>query len=315
MASKVILPFFSSLTLFFLLLPLLFQAVLAHPKDENSSSSFQFLEQLQGCQKGNKVKDINKVKKYLKHLGYLSYDINKTHADNNDHFDESLEHAIKTYQLNYNLKATGTLDLETVSKMMTPRCSVPDIINGTSRMNSGKQNQSKSIHDFPTQYTFFPNRLRWPRSKFSLTYAFLPGTRPDAIGPVARAFQTWVANTPFRFTRIMDPRRADLKISFERRDHGDGAPFDGPDGILAHAFAPTDGRLHYDADETWTVNSTPNSYHLESVALHEIGHLLALQHSSVRAASMYPTFKPGEIRGLHADDIIGMKVLYGSRVI
>ncbi|KAH0984772.1 hypothetical protein GBA52_011949 [Prunus armeniaca] len=26
-------------------------------------------------------------------------------------------------------------------------------------------------------------------------------------------------------------------------------PFDGPQGTAAHAFAPTDGRFHYDADE------------------------------------------------------------------
>ncbi|KAK9991760.1 hypothetical protein SO802_026745 [Lithocarpus litseifolius] len=57
-----------------------------------------------------------------------------------------------------------------------------------------------------------------------------------------------------------------------------GTPFDGAGGTLAHAFAPTNGRFHYDADEKWSVGAIPDSYDLETVTLHEIGH-----HSWVRA--------------------------------
>ncbi|OMO59892.1 Peptidase M10, metallopeptidase [Corchorus capsularis] len=306
MGSKAFLPFFS-FTLFLLLLPLLFQAVLAHSKHGNPSP-FEFLQHLQGCHKGDKVKDIHKLKKYLENFGYLSYDQNKTHA-NDDDFDEFLESAIKTYQLNYHLKATGKLDAKTVSKMMSPRCAVPDIINGTTGMRSGKKSHSKSVHSV-SHYTFFPGEPKWPASKFRLTYAFLPGTRADAISPVARAFQTWAANTHFRFRRTRDYVNADIVISFESFDHGDGSPFDGPDGTLAHAFAPTDGRFHYDADENWSVNVTPGAYHLETVALHEIGHLLGLHHSSVEGAIMYPSIMAGASKGLHADDIQGIKALY-----
>ena len=53
----------------------------------------------------------------------------------------------------------------------------------------------------------------------------------------------------FKFQEVGLASPEDVKISFQRRDHGDGISFDGANGILDHAFAPTDGRLHLDADE------------------------------------------------------------------
>ncbi|KAI9185277.1 hypothetical protein LWI28_005807 [Acer negundo] len=112
------------------------------------------------------------LKKYLHKFGYLDYknSKNRTH-ENDDHFDELLESAIKTYQHNFNVYSTGVLDRKTLSKMAMP-CG----------------------------------------------------------------------------------------------DHGDGFPFDGPGRVLAHAFAPTDGRLHYDADEQCAAPGS-NSFDLETVAL------------------------------------------------
>lgn len=164
-----------------------------------------------------------------------------------------------------------------------------------------------------SHYAFFPGRRRWPSTKYRLTYAFLPGTRADAKAPVARAFATWGRNTQFKFSLTTNYRRADLKIGFYRGNHGDGYPFDGPGGTLAHAFAPTDGRFHYDSTEKWGVGAVRGRYDLQTVALHEIGHLLGLGHSTVKNAIMYPYINPGTTKGLNADDIKGIKVLYNRR--
>ncbi|CAI9782610.1 unnamed protein product [Fraxinus pennsylvanica] len=134
---------------------------------------------------------------------------------------------------------------------------------------------SNSIHTV-SHYSFFPGKPRWPASKTRLTYAFEANTPAAAINPVVRAFNTWASATHFTFSRVQNIAAADLVIGFHRRNHGDGLPFDGPGGVLVHAFAPTNGRFHYDADDRFSVGAAAGASDLETVALHEIGHLLGL---------------------------------------
>ena len=58
-----------------------------------------------------------------------------------------------------------------------------------------------------------------------------------------------------RLTFSETSRLSDIEISFASGDHGDGYPFNGPSGVLAHAFFPNSGLggdAHFDEDETWT---------------------------------------------------------------
>jgi len=96
------------------------------------------------------------------------------------------------------------------------------------------------------------------------------------------------------------------------KSHGDGSPFDGPGGVLAHAFYPRfGGDIHFDDDEMYT-SASSKGINLLQVAVHEIGHSLGLGHSNVRGAIMFPSYT-GYDRNfkLHHDDIEGMRVIYG----
>ncbi|GLT36943.1 hypothetical protein SLA2020_183430 [Shorea laevis] len=188
----------SLFSFFLLLLLLLFLLLLSlvvfaddHLKHKNSSSPFDFLKHLQGCHKGDKIKGINDLKKYLEHFSYLGY--NYSHANDND-FDNILESAFKTYQINYHIKIIGVLYATIVSKMVMPRCGVVDIINGTSRIQAAKKRHHHGPNSSPfhtvSHYSLFLGNLRWSPSNYHLTYALRPRTRADAIKPIVRAFRT-----------------------------------------------------------------------------------------------------------------------------
>lgn len=272
-----------------------------------------------GCRPGDNITGLGKVKKYFQNFGY----IDNTPLNFTDHFDDVLESAIKTYQKNFNLEQTGQLDQKTLQQIVLPRCGNPDIVNGTTTMNSGHpdSHNTTSIFRNIAHYSFFPGRPRWPSNRRSLTYAFLPQNQlADNVKAVfGRAFSRWSEVTQLNFTQIESYRNADIRIAFASGEHGDGEPFDGELGTLAHAFSPPSGFFHLDNDENWVIEGDSSqlfsftAVDLESVAVHEIGHLLGLGHSSVEESIMYPTISAGTRRvQLHNDDIEGIQTLYGS---
>ncbi|PIA25629.1 hypothetical protein AQUCO_11000036v1 [Aquilegia coerulea] len=279
-----------------------------------NGNAYGFLEQLEGSHKGKTLNGVHQLKQYLEKYGYLQHGDNSTHA-NDDEYDELLESAVKTYQLNYHLNVSGSLDSETVNQMMKPRCGVPDIINGTTRMPSGKkkhQHGPLSLHTV-LHFKFFDGEPRWPKTH--LTYKFISSVEVvplQTLRPVvSRAFAKWAAVSQFTFEEVQPGSNSDIQIGFQTRFHGDGVNFDGPGGVVAHAFQPTLGKFHYDAEENWSIS--PNMYEidLESVTVHEIGHLLGLGHSDDQNAVMYSSIDPGEVkRDLRADDIQGIQTLY-----
>lgn len=273
-----------------------------------------------GCRPGEKFNGLAKIKQYFHYFGYIP----NSPSNFTDDFDDVLESALRTYQQNFNLKVTGELDQQTLNKIVQPRCGNADIINGTTTMNSGKWTAFNTTSPFHTvgHYSFFPGDPppRWPNSKRDLTYSFWPGnglTDQDK-SVFTRAFARWSTVIPMTFTET-DSFNSDIRIGFFSGDHGDGEPFDGVLGTLAHAFSPPSGLLHLDSEEEWVVSgdvstsSILSAVDLESVVVHEIGHLLGLGHSSIEEAIMYPSISSRTRKvELAQDDIEGIQKLYGK---
>ena len=69
---------------------------------------------------------------------------------------------------------------------------------------------------------------------------------------VQEAFDDWARYAPLKFREVQGDEKPNFFISFETGEHKDGFPFDGAGGTLAHAFFPTDGKVHFDSTEEWT---------------------------------------------------------------
>ncbi|TRY87581.1 hypothetical protein DNTS_005974 [Danionella cerebrum] len=202
---------------------------------------------------------------------------------------------IREMQEFFRLEVTGNLDDNTVKVMEMARCGVPDV----------------------AEYNHFPRDLKWEST--NVTFRILNYTADlnpkDVDRALRNALSVWSKVTPLKFQRLYTGN-ADIMISFGSKEHGDHNPFDGPGGLLAHAYPPgkgLGGDTHFDEDENWTKDSHGNKkFNLFFVAAHEFGHALGMAHSSDPGSLMYPVYSYAQGFPLSVDDIEGIQSLYGK---
>jgi len=170
---------------------------------------------------------------------------------------------------------------------------------------------------------------RWGRNRYNsnskwgktdLTYHILDRDTQDMSSQEwdktwEMSFNCWSDITPLNFARIDHWREADIVVDVNKKAEGFGKKGD----ILAWAELPPtsdwDGQLwtQFDKAEDWVVErEDSDDTILQCVAVHEIGHLLGLGHSSHMSSIMYPYQHTDLIKTPQEEDIRAIQTLYGE---
>ena len=118
---------------------------------------------------------------------------------------------------------------------------------------------------------------------------------------LAKAFSVWGEPSGLSFSQVQDKHSAKIVINFDDHTMKNAFIFDGPGGALAEATASS---ITFDESERWSLSGGEHKkrpaftwddqeFELLTIATHEIGHVLGLQHSDDAADVMSPYYYAG----------------------
>jgi hypothetical protein len=136
--------------------------------------------------------------------------------------------------------------------------------------------------------------------------------------PILKAAQVWAQYTNLNFAVISDSGAAEGSGSYQQGASSMGdiriGGYNFGTSQLASAYLPpavdnysVAGDIQFNTGQAFNING--QTYDLFTVAMHEIGHALGLDHSTATGAVMSATYN-GTMTGLGSDDISGIQSIY-----
>jgi hypothetical protein len=231
-----------------------------------------------------------------------------------DVFDDNLETALRKFQVVAGLPVTGVLDPATVAMMRQPRCGHPDA--------------DPAGPPLVDKFSIRGPSKRWTpgstiRVKFAEpTVALLTGSSPTGTrATIMAGLVAWhqAMDLTFSFVNPTDP--AEVTITYNQEPANIGGRAESPPSpslnITRRPLFQTDpNQPAFFGDWSQFGDSNANHVSLFNVAMHEAGHLLGLDHSSVGATSSLfrpvMNFSSSNRTTLDDDDRIAINVAYNG---
>lgn len=182
---------------------------------------------------------------------------------------------------------------------------------------------------------YTPSASKWNPASLPIGYRVNGASAPTSIGSagaiaaVEAGFATWAAPacTTWRSTNQGASTRTRAQAGDSERTilwiQGAAGSWPAELGSETSTIGVTtpvwrSGGYFIDADIQFNAvgfrwgNGSSGTVDTQSIAVHEEGHFLGLDHTSVRGAVMFPSYSGGQVRNLSSDDQAGVCALYPS---
>lgn len=253
---------------------------------------FRTIGKIDSVHTNSVVEDFELVQEFLARFGYLSaasYEKGK--------LDRVTSEALEKYQSRNGLHVSGNFTQATRRQMRSFRCGLPDMHRGLAASTLCKWEK--------------------PLLRFAFDWGTDDVNGREEFGAVRKAFASWSSVTGLEFEEVVFSDAPDIQIGWRASDDPDYEL----SGVVAHSDYPigcsvSTGQLplpiHFNSQFRWAVEAASNAFDIESVALHEIGHILGLGHLSDKNAVMFEQIFVGSLnRVLTENDIEAIAALYG----
>lgn len=223
-------------------------------------------------------------------------------------YDATLARGVRAFQHLHGLPTTGIADAATLSRMTPRDCSFPD------GYTAGQAAEARDPHALGFHIARTVPSLTW-----SIASAPTGETVEHIASLVREMAAVWETVHPGEFTRVTSGR-GNFGIGFRPID-GRSTDANGDfvcDSKCVLGQAAGSSGITLDTSEYWSFGGpipAPTSpdfaglaVDFQSVVLHEIGHVLGIQHSDRLGAVMYPRYTRGTLnRSLSEDDRLAVR--------